>query len=336
MTHQGPIVCFGEILLRLASRRGEMLLQNPLLDVCVGGAEANVAVMLARLGQPARMASVVPDNDLGYSARAELRRHGVDVDHVSIAKGRMGLYFLQPGAGARAPKVIYDRKGSAFAEADFAAMDWPAILNGASRLHLSGITVALNPSCARAAITAAKTARELGVAVSFDGNFRSTLWGDRRGEAGPLLAQIIEQADLAFVDHRDLSLMLEGNWQQWDDLEDAAAAAFAKWPKLKRIASTTRQAWSADEITAGASLLTPGGRHNLDVRVITGITDRVGTGDAFAAGMVFGLHRGMSDAEALDFAFANFVLKHSITGDMNLVSLADVQAFLTDEKDIRR
>ncbi|MEI9899129.1 MAG: PfkB family carbohydrate kinase [Hyphomicrobium sp.] len=152
------LVCFGELLLRLSSPRRELLLQSPALEVCVGGAEANVAVGLASLGHKVRLVSAVPDNALGRAAVAAVRGHGVDTSAVQVLPGRMGLYFLAPGAGLRASEIVYDRAGSSFASALADAFDWPALLAGATRLHLSGITPALGPASAAAAIAAAEAA----------------------------------------------------------------------------------------------------------------------------------------------------------------------------------
>jgi 2-dehydro-3-deoxygluconokinase len=170
MSERTRIVCFGEMLVRLSSSDGEQLLQSPSLQVHFGGAEANVAVSLARLGHAAAMISIVPPNALGAPAIAELRRHGVDTSGILTGPGRMGLYFLTPGAVLRPSAVLYDRAGSAFALAAPTAIDWRAALRDARWLHLSGIASALGANAAAANQRAADAALELGVAVSFDGN----------------------------------------------------------------------------------------------------------------------------------------------------------------------
>src|SRR5688500_19669727 len=171
----GRIVCFGELLLRLTAPGSELLLQSGRLDVHVGGAEANVAVGLARLGHRTAMVSRVPDNVLGEAAVGFLRRHGVDASGVTAAPGRMGLYFLAAGAGVRASSVIYDREGSSFAKAEAGDFDWERLLEGAALLHLSGITPALGPRSAEAAMGVMEAARAKGMTVSFDCNYRSQL-----------------------------------------------------------------------------------------------------------------------------------------------------------------
>ena len=166
----GRFLAFGEVMLRLSPPGRELLMQSPKLDVWVGGAEANVATALARLGQQVGFATVVPDNDLGRAVVATLRGHGVDTGTVSYGGERLGLYFVTTGAGLRATEVLYDRAGSAFAEASAESWDWDALLAGVDRLHLSGITPALGPVPARTAIAAARAASARNIAVSFDGN----------------------------------------------------------------------------------------------------------------------------------------------------------------------
>ena len=195
----GRVVCFGELLLRFSAPGHELLLQTPRLDVHVGGAEANVAVGLARLGRPAAMISAVPDNALGQAALGELRRHGVDVAGVQTLPGRMGLYFLSAGAVTRPFEVLYDRAASAFALAQPDLIDWDAALAGASWLHLSGVTPALGARAAEAAIRAAEGAVRLGVPVSFDGNYRAKLWAAWEGDGPAILRRLMAAADLPDV-----------------------------------------------------------------------------------------------------------------------------------------
>jgi 2-dehydro-3-deoxygluconokinase len=181
------IVCFGELLLRLAAPGRERLLQTPRLDVRVGGAEANVAVSLAHFGHHTAMVGTVADNALGEAALGELRRHGVDIDGVLRRQGRMGLYFLATGAGHRPSEVLYDRADSAFANTGSGHYDWPAALAGAAVLHVSGVTPALGRTTADTAIAAARAARAAGAMVSFDGNYRPKLWAAWGGDPRSIL-----------------------------------------------------------------------------------------------------------------------------------------------------
>lgn len=341
MTSEGTIVCFGELLIRLSAPDNELLLQSPRLSLHFGGAEANVAVSLSRLGGAARMVSFVPDTALGHAARDELRRHGVDVGHVGFASGRMGLYFLTPGAMLRPSEVIYDRAGSAFAQAAPDAIDWREALRGAAFLHLSGITPALGPDAAAAALRAVKAARGQGVTVSFDGNFRGKLWAAWGGDGPAVLRDLLAHADLAFIDDRDIALVLGHPFAATDPAErrrEAAWEAFAAFPQLSRVASTFRVQHTVDHHELSAAMFTrSGGEFTVPGRALIAIVDRIGAGDAFAAGLLHGLRTGMSDQAALEFAHAAACLKHAIPGDFNLSTETDVKAFLDQDRlDVRR
>lgn len=337
MTTSKRIVCFGEILLRLAAPGRELMLQTQRLDVTVAGAEANVAVALAHFGHDARVVSVLPDSVLGRAALGELRRHGVDTRGVSWGEGRMGLYFLSQGAVRRPSEILYDREDSAFARTPSLAK---VEVGDADWFHVSGVTPALNRKTADAAIAAARAARERRVAVSFDGNYRSKLWESWRDQAPAILRQFFEQADIVFGDDRDIGLVLGQRFEQATAKERrayAAAAAFQAFPKLMRIASTTRVQRSVDAQDYGAVMFTRGGAHELPAIPLSGIIDRVGTGDAFAAGVVHGLLTGESDEAALKFGLAAACLKHSIPGDFFTLSIGDVRAAMADEGlDVKR
>lgn len=309
------IVCFGELLLRLGAPGRERLLQSPRFDVYVGGAEANVAVALARFGNPVELVSAVPDNALGAAAVGEMRRHGVDTTHVLRGDGRMGLYFLETGALQRPSDVLYDRAGSAFALAAPDRFDW-RVLDGAAALHVSGVTPAVSDSAARAALDAVQAARERGVLVAFDGNFRGKLWQARGCDPGPVLRRLFAAADLIFADHRDIGVALGRDFAGQAEADDGAAvAAFEAFPHLARIASTVRVQHGVDHHELGARLFTRTGRIDTEAHTLVPIVDRVGAGDAFAAGMLHGLLRGEDDAAALQFALAACCLKHSLPGD---------------------
>ena len=327
------IVCFGEMLLRLAPPGRELLLQTPRLETSFGGAETNVAVGLARLGADARMVTVLPDNVIGQAALAELRRWGVDTGGVRLAPGRMGLYFLTPGAVLRPAEVLYDRTGSAFATAAPDLIDWTAELDGAAWLHLSGITPAVSPNAAGAAFMAVEAARGLGVKVSFDGNFRSKVWAGRIGEAPAILRGLLTYADLDFIDHRDIDLILA---QTFDEPKTAAIAAFDAFPHLARIASTRRTILGPEDHDISARLFTRASDHQTMTVHLKGVVDRVGAGDAFSAGVLHSLMAGLSDAKALDYGLACCALKHGIVGDFPLITPADVAGFSAEQGDLRR
>lgn len=325
--------CFGELLLRLSAPRNEMLLQSGALAVHIGGAEANVAVSLTQFGHPALMVSVVPDNPLGKACIGELRRHGVRTDAVRTGPGRMGLYFLTIGAGHRPSEVLYDRADSAFALAPPDLVDWRAILPDVSWLHVSGVTPALGPGAAEAALRAVRMARELGRSVSFDCNYRAKLWERWQGDARGILRSIVAESDLLFAEERDMALILGRDFSEapsQEHFQTAATETLAQFPRLQRIATTARIQRSVEDHDLAAKLMTRGGLRTTRTYSIGRIVDRIGSGDAFAAGVLHGIETGLDDQAALDFGLASACLKHSIPGDFNLIGVADVHNLLQD------
>ncbi len=332
------ILCFGEALLRLTAPGRELLMQTGRFDVHVGGAEANVAVGLANLGHASAMVSAVPDNPLGRGAVAALRAQGVDCSRVAVRGGRMGLYFLSPGAGLRASDIVYDRAGSSFATAPADSWDWDTLLSGCTRLHLSGITPALGDETARAAIAAAEAARARGLTISFDGNYRARLWEAWDSDPRGVLTRLVGMADLLFGNHRDVSLLLgrQFSGDGEDRRREAAEAAFAAFPNLKHIASTARHIDDADRHRLSARIDTPAGSVQTDEVAIAGIVDRIGGGDAFASGVLHALMSGRDEATAAQWGLAVAALKHSLPGDFSLFRQSDIDAFLSGGLDVRR
>ncbi|WP_292070949.1 sugar kinase [Brevundimonas sp. UBA7534] len=340
----GRILCFGEMLLRFSPNANELLMQSPALTVRPGGAEANVAVSLARFGAPTSMATVLPDNTLGHAARDEVRKHGVDTTPIVFKPGRMGLYFLTPGAVRRPSEVLYDRAGSAFVEHVHTAFDWDALLDGVEWLHASGVTPATGPNGSSAAVAIIEAAVEKGVKVSYDGNFRGKLWEQWDGDPPTTLGKMLSGATVAFADDRDFALVLKTRFDSADPAvrrRQAAEAAFAAFPRLERIACTLRVQENVSDQALSAVMLTRGAdgvvETNAEAIHMAGVVDRVGGGDAFASGVLFGLWSGWSDQQALDFGLAAAGLKHSVPGDFSLFTAAQVRAAMTDGGfDIRR
>lgn len=328
------VVCFGEVLLRLNAPGRELMLQSGRLDVHVGGAEANVAVSLASFGHSASVVTVLPDNPLGVAARAALRRHGVDTEHVRLVEGgRIGLYFMSTGAGHRPSQIVYDRRDSAFAAAPADLVDWAAATQGAGWLHVSGITPALCAHSAGAALRAVRSARELGLLVSFDCNYRAQLWESWNSDPARSLRELLEQADLAFADGRVLALVLQQDASRFtgpEGLERAAAAAFVAFPRLQHIATTIRTEHSVDHHELSAVMASRHALYSTRKYSLDGIVDRIGSGDAFAAGILHGRLSGLEAQETLDFGLAAACLKHSIPGDVSLATVADVQHLLAE------
>ncbi len=335
------VVCFGELLIRLTATGGHPLFILPDLRPYIGGAEANVALGLQRLGHEARMVSVVPDNDLGLAALQELRRWGVDVSGIVTAPGRMGLYFLTPGAIQRPSDILYDRAGSAFATARFGQFNWPRLLKSAGWLHISGITAALGRDSVRAALKAMQTARRLGVKVSFDCNYRPKLWEAWGGDAPALIHQLMSHADLIFGTFRDFELVFKTTFPGADSSlernQAAADHAFHTFPQLSRITCTQRTQINADHNRLSGLMFTRHGRLATETYDLPRIIDRIGGGDAFAAGLLHGLLRGDDDQTALNYGIACGCLKHAQPGDISLVTHDELLAFLSGGSyDVRR
>ena len=334
----GRFVAFGEVMLRLSPPNREQLLQSPKLDVWIGGAESNVATQLARLGHDVAMATALPDNALGDAAVAFLRGHGIDTRGILRRGTRVGLYFATVGAGLRPSDVLYDRAGSAFATTPVEAWDWDAMLAGADRLHLSGITPALGPGGSAAAVAAVEAAARADVPVSFDGNYRARLWEAWDSDPRAVLTTLVAHADLLFGNHRDISLLLGRYFGGGgaDRRREAADAAFAHFPKLQLIASTARHADDADRNRLSARIDARHEAVQTDEVLITGIVDRIGGGDAFAAGVLHGLRTGLSLQAAAETGLAVSALKHSLPGDAALFRQGDIDAFLAGGFDVRR
>lgn len=333
---KSELVAFGEILLRLSPPQQQLLKQTASLEVHVGGAEANVCIGLACLGHRTRMISVLPVNVLGDLAQSAILASGVDASSIERREGRMGLYFLEPGASLRASKVLYDRADSAFAlTTDF---DWPCLLKSAGMLHVSGITAALgraNADTVRVAMSAAKAAN---VPVSFDVNYRTRLWESWNEDPSGIIRELASMASLLFGNHRDISLML-GRSFSGDGPErrrEAAQAAFDAFPALQRIASTARHVVSVDHHRLSARLDTREAVFETEDVELAGIVDRIGAGDAFAAGVLHVLLKEGSDFEAVHSGLALACLKHSQPGDASIFSAADLEAFSAAALDVQR
>jgi 2-dehydro-3-deoxygluconokinase len=326
------IVAYGEVMLRLKSPGFERMLQSPQLEVCVGGAEMNVLASLARFGHDARLVTTLPDNALGEAALAELLALGIGTAGIHRRPGRIGLYFLESGHGLRAGQVIYDRAGSAFAR-DEAARPWAELLTGATLLHLTGITPALSLHAAAGSLEAAKQARRIGLTVSLDVNFRAQLWAVAPSARDAALVPLLHQADILFASCGDLTASLglpsdPNTGSPIEEFERLSAAALGRLPELDVICTCLRLGEHADR----ARLIAVGRtRHELyrsAERQINSMVDRIGSGDAFAAGVLHGRMGSQSIGQSLEFGLAAAVLKHSVPGDVNRVSEAEVTACL--------
>jgi 2-dehydro-3-deoxygluconokinase len=334
------IVCFGEMLLRLGAPGSEPLLRAATLETGFGGAEANVACALAGLGLDSSMVTVLPDNALGDACLGELRRCGVGTSGVIRQPGRMGLYFLTRGATVRPAQVLYDRAHSAFSTADPRLFDWPALLNGAAWIHVSGITPALSSAAGRAVVEALETARRLGVGISFDCNFRPSLWQGRQHDAVRMLRDLASRATLLFAGTHDADLLFDAgcaNSATIEGLERAATAAFAACPNLELIATTDRVVHGPDHHDLTGYLVDHNGIAMSRTVRLQPIVDRIGAGDAYAAGILYGLSQGFDRAQTAEFAITLAALKHGWPGDFIVMPADDVAgAIESGARDVRR
>lgn len=330
------VVTFGEIMLRLKSPAHERLFQSPVLEATFGGGECNVAVSLSNYGLPASFVTAVPGNNLGDAAIAEARRFGVDTRFVKRQGERLGIYFLEAGSNQRPSKVTYDRAYSSIATAAPGDFDWDAIFAEADWFHITGITPALSQSAADLSLEAVQQARAKGIPVSCDYNFRKNLW-DYGRSAPSVMRELVKFVTVGIANEEDcqksLGVELDVDVHSGDELEaekyrQLAERVMEAFPNLEKQAITLRESRSADRNGWGACL------HNgTDFMVstryeITDIVDRVGGGDSFAAGLVYGLIAYQSDQQALDFAAAASCLKHTIPGDFNRVSVPEVEALM--------
>lgn len=323
-------VTFGEIMLRLATPGHERLVQATALEVSYAGGEANVAVALAALGHTAQYVTALPHGPLGDAAAAHLRFWGVDTSRiVRTTSGRLGIYFLETGASQRPSQVVYDRADSAVALAPATAYDWPAILTGADLLHVSGITPALGPSCAAATRAALETARGLGVATSFDLNYRSKLWS--RDRARETVEPLLKSVDLVIGNEEDARDVLgitaarsdAGQGRLAREAYESVARQIHERYGVPRVAITLRESESAS-INHWSACLLDAGEFLLSRRYTIHVVDRVGAGDSFCGGLLAALVEGQPAAEALEFAVAASCLKHTIPGDFNKVTRDEV------------
>ena len=331
----GRIVTFGEIMLRLKPPGHERFFQSPAFEATFGGGEANVAVALARFGCDAAFVTVVPPNAIGDACVGELRRQGVDTTHIVRAGSRLGIYFLEAGAGQRPSVVVYDRAGAAIAEARRSDIDWDQCLAGASWLHLTGITPAISRTAADLSLEAVRAAKQKGLTVSCDLNYRKNLW-KYGATASEIMGGIVPHVDVLMANEEDCQHALgisAGVDVESGALDPAqyrrlAEKVLAAYPNLGRIAITLRESRSADD-NGWSAVLHDRTSFFVSRRYdIHDIVDRVGSGDTFSGGLIYGLLNLPGPADALEFAVAASCLKHSIPGDFPLLSVAEVKALM--------
>jgi 2-dehydro-3-deoxygluconokinase len=330
------VVTFGEIMLRLAPPGFLRFEQASSFDVQFGGGEANVAVSLARFGVATEYATRLPKNEIADACVDFLRRQGVGTRHIARGGERIGIYFLETGASQRGGKVVYDRAGSSIATIERGMVDWRSVFAEADWFHVTGITPAISRGAAEASIEAAAVAREMGLTVSCDLNYRAKLWKWGR-PAGEVMGELVQYADVAIGNEEDAEKVFGIHAPETDVRSGKLDAAryegvcrqlVERFPNIKQVGITLRGSISASHNSWSGVLYSGGEMYQARSYDITHIVDRVGGGDAFAAGLIFGLRSYGDPKRALEFAVAASCLKHSIVGDFNLVSLDEVEKLM--------
>ena len=321
------VVTFGEIMMRLTTPGRQRFSQAQGYASSFGGGEANVAVSLAQFGCRSRFVTALPDNALGDSARACLRGHGVEVTGPVVEGSRLGLYFMEVGANQRSGQVVYDRAGSAFATLQPSDIDWHNAFKDADWLHVSGISPAVSEDAAKATYEAVTAAKDHGVTVSLDLNHRAKLW-QYPCDPQKVMRGLVGLSDVLIAGREDsqksLGIAGEGDPDSQDYFKVLTSNLQEEFPNLSAVAVTIRDTKTAEHHDWAACLRSGGQTLFSKQYEIRDIVDRVGSGDAFAAGLIYGLREQMKPQDALEFAAAANCLKHSIEGDFNLVSVNEV------------
>ena len=326
----GKVITFGEIMLRLAPEGYSRFVQAQSFGATYGGGEANVAVSLANFGIDTAFVTKLPKHEIGQSAVNSLRQFGVDTSKIVRGGDRVGIYFLEKGASQRPSKVIYDRANSAIALAAAADFDWKQIFAGASWFHFTGITPALSDKAAEITLDAVKAAKELGLSVSCDLNYRKNLWS--REKAGEVMGKLMPFVDLCIANEEDAADVFNIHAKNTDitsgsishDGYKEVAKALIDRFHFKKVAITLRESISAND-NNWAAMYCDGGEFYFSRKYAVHIVDRVGGGDSFGAGLIYANLKGLGPQESVEFAVAASCLKHSIEGDFNQVSVDEVK-----------
>ncbi len=332
----GKFITFGEIMLRLAPVGYERFLQSKEFGAVYGGGEANVAVSLANYGLDTYFVTKLPSHEIGQSAVNELRKYGVHSNMIVRGGDRVGIYFCEKGSSQRPSKVIYDRAHSAIAEAKREDFNWKEIFKDAKWFHFTGITPALSDECATITLDAVKAAKEAGVMVSVDLNFRKKLWSSEK--AGKVMGEIVKYCDVVIANEEDAEKVFGISAEDTDITSGTlsgegykgVATKLAERFGLKYVAITLRESFSASD-NGWSAMLYDGSEFYSSKKYKMHIVDRVGGGDSFGAGLIYGLTTGLSNQDSLEFAVAASCLKHSVEGDFNLVSKEEVETLMNGD-----
>lgn len=336
------VVTFGEIMLRLSPAENLRFSQVNNFDVIYGGGESNVAVSLANYGVPVEFVTRLPKNDLGECALMEMRKRGVGTQHIAFGGDRLGIYFLETGAVSRGSKVVYDRAHSAIAEIESGMINWDSVFDGVEWFHWTGITPAISQGAADVCLEAVKAASAKGITISTDLNYRAKLWnygGDREAIMTELTSfcDVIlgneEDAEKHFGIHPEgLDVYKHGHEVKAASFKSVCEQMMNKFPRAKKVITTLRGSISASHNTWAGVLYDGKKMYETRQYQITHIVDRVGGGDSFMGGLIYGLlNYPENDQNALDFAVAASCLKHTIKGDANLVTVEEVEKLMSGD-----
>ena len=336
------VVTFGEIMLRLSPPANLRLSQANSFDVVYGGGESNVAVSLSNYGVPVEFVTRLPQNDVGECAMMEMRKRGVGTQHIIYGGDRLGIYFLETGAVSRGSKVIYDRAHSAMAEITAGMIDWDSVFEGVGWFHWTGITPAISQGASDACLEAVKIASEKGITVSTDLNYRAKLW--RYGKSSePIMTELTSFCDIILGNEEDaekhfgikpegLDITTQGDQVKAEAFQSVCEQMMKKFPKAKKVITTLRGSISASHNTWAGILYDGKNIYTSPEYKITHIVDRVGGGDSFRGGLSYGLLQYPEDDQnALNYAVAASCLKHTIKGDANLVTVAEVEKLMSGD-----
>jgi len=337
MSLSKKVIAFGEIMLRLSPPGFQRLIQARSLDVTFGGGEANVAVTLAGFGVSVDYVTRLPKNEIGDACFNYLRQFGIGTSKIVRGGDRLGIYFLESGAAQRGSKVIYDRSGSSIATIESGMIDWNRVLSDASWLHITGITPAISKGCADSSLDAVKSAKQLGLTVSLDLNYRSKLW--KWGKtAKEVMGGLVKYSDVVIGNEEDAANVfgiqapgvdvISGKVKV-ESYKSVAEKLKEQFPNIQKAAITVRGSISASHNTWSGVMLDDKGFYVGPTYDITHIVDRVGAGDAFAGGLIYALMKYDNPQKAVDFAVAAGCVKHTIPGDMNLVNVSEVETIMS-------
>lgn len=334
------VTAFGEVLLRLSPFNRGRLIQTNGLDLHFGGSELNTAIALALLGVPVKFLSSLPKNDLGLKALREMDQYNIDTTGILRSQGRMGLYFLEQASGLRSSKVIYDRAHSVFSHIKATDFDWNELLEGSNWFHWSGIIPALSTELTTVTSSALKAAKSLGLKISCDLNYRKTLWLDKV-KPSSIMRDLVKECDVvvggpdAFKEMLGMDVeKIVGHDLKQTITKKAAIrlcdALIEEFPNVNYVAMTIRDTISPSHVKLTGVLWDGTDSFSSASYDLHNITDRVGSGDSFMAGIIYGLHQGIPKEETIAIATALAAIKHSIQGDINCTSIEEIQGFLKD------